>query len=172
MKKSNSDYAWWNNCENFQLLISENLSFSKSGFFHKKLIYFAIGINRVGRTASLKMWIHHISTSWQCGSTTSPHFRNVEFPHLHIWQFDLYPLSNQYYFLAVSQVDRSMVHLLWQLSERWFYHIWIVGKIIFVSGLNPFQSSILFFLSFLLSLGGSWLNWNIVDWDLTPSKNL
>ena len=33
----------------FQLLISENLGFSKSGFFqYKKLIYFAIGINRVG----------------------------------------------------------------------------------------------------------------------------
>ena len=46
-------------------------------------------------TTTLKMWIHHISTSWQCGSTTSPHLNNVEFPHLHIWQFDLYPLSNQ-----------------------------------------------------------------------------
>ena len=44
-------------------------------------------------TATLKMWIHHISTSWQCGSATSPHFHNVEFPHLHIRQFDLYPLS-------------------------------------------------------------------------------
>ena len=153
MKKSNSDYAWWNNFENFQLLISENLSFSKSGFFqYKKLIYFTISINRVGWAATLKMWIHHISTSWQCGSTTSPHFHNVEFPHLHIWQFDLYPLSNQYYFLAVSQVDSSMVHLLWQLSERWFYHIWIVGKIIFVSpeaNLDWAHFSLLSYSSFL-----------------------
>ena len=69
-------------------------------------------------TATLKMWIHHISTSWQCGSTTSPHFHNVEFPHLHIRQFDLYPLFNQFYFLSISQVDSSMVHSLWQLSER------------------------------------------------------
>ena len=103
-------------------------------------------------TTTLKIWIHHISTSWQCGSTTSPHFHNVEFPHLHIPQFDLYPLSNQYYFLAVSQVNSSMVHLLWQLSERWFYHIWIVGKIIFVSfdaNLDWAHFSLLSYSSFL-----------------------
>ena len=38
----------------FQLLISENLGLSKSGFFqYKKLIYFAIGINRVGMIDNL-----------------------------------------------------------------------------------------------------------------------
>ena len=36
-------------------------------------------------TTTLKMWIHHISTSWQCGSTTSPQCGVSTPTHLTIW---------------------------------------------------------------------------------------
>ena len=109
-------------------------------------------------TATLKMWIHHISTSCKCGSTTSckcgsttsPHFHYVEFPHLHIRQFDLYPLFNQYYFLSISKVDSSMVQSLLQLSERWPYHFRLVGKITFASLEANLDWGLLVFYSILL----------------------
>ena len=36
-------------------------------------------------TTTLKMWIHHISTSWQCGSTTYPQCGVSTPTHLTIW---------------------------------------------------------------------------------------
>ena len=108
-------------------------------------------------TATLKMWIHHISTSWQCGSTTSPHFHNVEFPHLHIRQFDLYPLFNQSYFLSISQVDSSMVQYCSFQRYGPINFIRHIGRMIFTSPEANLDWGLLVFipiLPFSLALSG------------------